>query len=446
MMVTRWRSGSETAEVRHAVLRYLLYGAVALVVVSVPTFVALSRIAEHHALQSAAEDGASIARRLLAPAVTAGLLAADPDAIAAMDRRLTGRMSDGSLARVKIWTTDGTIVYSDEHALIGREFPLDPDVARLVPGAPGISALSDLDHAENVFETSSDGLVEVYSRLPSAAGTDMVFEVYFPLNRVERERDQLVNEMAPVGMLALGTLALSQLPLAVGLARRVSSIRRSRTRLLAQTVKAVELERHRLAQDLHDDVIQDLSGVAVMLESVGRSGQATDPTDRRTTRVDVDQTVQRTADILRRDVQLLRDIVANLFPVTTHDGGLDASIRDLASVLVQKGMRVRLELDADHGVDPVTAGLVHRVAREAMVNISKHAAASTVDIDLVITPDKIELRVSDNGRGTDPHGSPRAAGHVGLDIVRETIAEAGGTVDVTPRRPHGTTVRAVLPR
>ncbi|GAA2738939.1 hypothetical protein GCM10009867_32810 [Pedococcus aerophilus] len=447
MMVTRWRSGSETAEVRHAVLRYLLYGAVALVVVSVPTFVALSRIAEHHALQSAAEDGASIARRLLAPAVTAGLLAADPDAIAAMDRRLTGRMSDGSLARVKIWTRDGTIIYSDEHSLIGRRYPSNPDLAGLVPGAPPVSAISDLDEPENVFERASGGLVEVYTLPVSTNGIDVVYEMYFPLVRVERERNQLVSQMVPVGMLALGTLALSQLPLAIGLARRVTSIRRSRLRMLAQTVKAVELERHRLAQDLHDDVIQDLSGVAVTLESVGRSGRtATSRTGQQTIDRDVAHTVERTAQILRRDVQLLRDIVANLFPVTTHDGGLDASIRELAAVLVQQGLRVNLELDPDPGVDPVTAGLVHRVTREAMVNVSKHAEASTVDVDLVITSDSVELRVSDNGRGTDPGGPHRTAGHVGLDIVRETISEAGGTVDVIPRRPHGTTVRAILPR
>ena len=63
---------SETAEVRRAVARYLAYGALALVLVSLPTFYALGRIAEQHALDGAAVDGASIARRLLAPAVTDG--------------------------------------------------------------------------------------------------------------------------------------------------------------------------------------------------------------------------------------------------------------------------------------------------------------------------------------------------------------------------------------
>ena len=90
-------STSESAEVRHAVVRYLLYGAVALVVVSVPTFVVFGRIAEAHALESAGEDGASIVGRLLAPAVTDELIASRPEAVAAMDRRLVSRMSDGSL-------------------------------------------------------------------------------------------------------------------------------------------------------------------------------------------------------------------------------------------------------------------------------------------------------------------------------------------------------------
>jgi two-component system NarL family sensor kinase len=433
-MKLRGEPTSETAEVRYAVVRYLLYGAIALVVVSVPTFFVLGQIAEQHALDSAGVDAASIAHRLLAPAVTDDLIASKPEAIAAMDRRLVPRMSDGSLARVKIWKLDGEIIYSDEHALIGRTFASDPDLANLHHGGPPISAISHLDEQENIFETGQDGLVEVYTLATSQAGTDVVYEMYFPLSRVERERNQLVGQMAPIGMLALGALALSQLPLAVGLGRRVSRIRRSRTRLLAQTVTAVELERQRLAQNLHDDVIQDLSGVAVTLEALGRSDDWPD------------RTVDRTAEILRRDIRLLRDIVANLFPVTPHDTGLDSAIRDLTADLGQQGLKVNLDLDPDVGVDPVTAGLVYRVAREALVNVQKHAGASTVDVELVITPDAVGLRVADNGRGTDPATRTRAAGHVGLGIVRETIAMAGGTVVVEPRRPRGTVVRAHLPR
>ena len=427
-------STSESAEVRHAVVRYLLYGAVALVVVSVPTFVVFGRIAEAHALDSAGEDGASIVRRLLAPAVTEDLIASRPEAVAAMDRRLVPRMSDGSLTRVKIWAPDGTVVYSDAHELIGQKFPSNPDLAKARLGGAPVATISPLEQNENRLEQAQDSLVEVYLVASSAANTDMVYEMYFPLVRIERERNQLVTQMAPVGMLALGTLALSQLPLAVGLARRVSSIRRSRQRLLAQTVKAVELERQRLAQDLHDDIIQDLSGVAVTLESLGRSGDGTYAT------------VDRTAEILRRDIRLLRDIIANLFPVTPPVAGLDNAIRDLGAGLAQQGLEVNLDLGPDPGVDPVTAGLIYRVAREAMLNVSKHAEASVVDVELSITPYAVELRVSDNGRGTDPVSIPRVAGHVGLDIVRETIAEAGGTVVVEPRRPQGTTVRASLPR
>ena len=388
--MTRGRSSSsESAEVRQAVVRYLLYGAVALMVVSVPTFFVFGRIAEAHALDSAGEDGASIARRLLAPGVTDDLMASRPEAIAAMDGRLVPRMSDGSLARVKIWKQDGTVVYSDAHDIIGQKFPSNTDLAQARPGGAPVTTISDLTEDENRLETGHEALVEVYLVAPSAAGTDMIYEMYFPLVRVDRERGQLVAQMAPVGLLALGILALSQLPLAIGLARRVSNIRRSRQRLLAQTVKAVELERQRLAQDLHDDIIQDLSGVAVTLESLGRSGASHSGT------------VDRTAEILRRDIRLLRDIIANLFPVTPPASGLDGAIRDLGSGLLQQGVQVNFDLDPDGGVDPVTAGLVYRVAREALLNVSKHAEASVVDVELAITTDAVALRVSDNGRGTD---------------------------------------------
>lgn len=366
--------------------------------------------------------------------MTDELLAADPEAIAAMDRRLVPRMSDGSLARVKIWSIDGVVLYSDEHRLIGRNFASDLDLDELRPGGPAVSSISDLTEGENLFESEHKGLVEVYSLLPSEAGPDVIYELYLPLVLVERERNELVAQMAPAGMLALGTLALSQLPLAVGLARKVSRIRHSRTRLLAQTVKAVELERRRLAQDLHDDVIQDLSGVAVALESVGRDGGRQDGT------------VDRAAEILRRDVRRLRDIVANLFPTNAYEGGLDAAIRDLTAGLGSQGVAVSLDLDPDHGLDLVTAGLIHRVAREAVVNVAKHSHATTLHVLLSITPDAVHLEVTDDGRGPDPVPSHRVAGHVGLDIVRETIEEAGGSVVLEAGSPLGTTVRAYLPR
>jgi two-component system NarL family sensor kinase len=107
---------------------------------------------------------------------------------------------------------------------------------------------------------------------------------------------------------------------------------------------------------------------------------------------------------------------------------------------------VNLDLDPDAGVDQVTAGLVYRVAREALVNVWKHAEASVVDVMLRITPDNVELVVSDNGRGPAGASPVRIAGHVGLDIVRETIAEAGGTVVVEPRLPQGTRVRVHMLR
>jgi signal transduction histidine kinase len=423
-----------TAEIRSAVTRYLVYGAVALVVVTVPTIFAMERIAEQHALESAALDGASIARRLLAPAVTDELLAGESEAIAAMDRRLVPRMSDGSLARVKIWTPDGTIIYSDIHELIGQSFPGEEDLVHLRTAGAPISAISALDDPENLYEKDEKGLVEVYAKWSSSAGTDVVYEVYFPLSRVERERDQLVGRMTPVGVLALGMLALSQLPLAVGLAKRVSSIKSSRTRLLAQAVRAVEHERKRLAQDLHDDVIQDLSGVAVTLDAMASSG------------AHGGDSAELTAQLVRRDIRMLRDIVANLFPHAPLEGGLDAAIRELAEGLRQHGLTVDVRLDPAVGLDTVTAGLLYRVAREALVNVQKHSGATAVEVDLNTTLDSVRLRVADNGRGTGTPKQMRDPGHVGLDIVGETIAEAGGTVVIEPRLPHGTVVLARLPR
>jgi signal transduction histidine kinase len=86
------------------------------------------------------------------------------------------------------------------------------------------------------------------------------------------------------------------------------------------------------------------------------------------------------------------------------------------------------------------------IGKEALANVQKHSGASAVTVDLTITLDSVRLRIADDGRGTGTTKRTRAAGHVGLDIVRETIAEAGGSVVVEPRQPHGTVVEARLPR
>ena len=186
------------------------------------------------------------------PETTSAAIAGDAAALARIDRVVRARMRDGSVARIKIWEANGRVVYSDEPSLIGHTYPLPAAVSAVLDGQRGVAEIADDADPENALEHDPDGLVEVYVPAVASTGEHLVFETYFPETAVRRVQHDLLAQMAPVALTALVVLSLAQLPPALRLARRVQRGRRSRERLLAQTVAAGDLERRRLAADLDD--------------------------------------------------------------------------------------------------------------------------------------------------------------------------------------------------
>src|SRR4029079_12071251 len=81
--------------------------------------------------------------------------------IAALDNSLQEGNADNSIARVKIWSPDSTVVYSDDTSLIGRKFPIETDLREALDGETS-SDVSDVNEAENVEERRLGQLLEVY--------------------------------------------------------------------------------------------------------------------------------------------------------------------------------------------------------------------------------------------------------------------------------------------
>jgi signal transduction histidine kinase len=83
----------------------------------------------------------------------------------------------------------------------------------------------------------------------------------------------------------------------------------------------------------------------------------------------------------------------------------------------------------------------YRITQEALNNAIKHAEATTIDIALAGPPDRVELRVRDDGRGFDPQSIP--AGHLGLSIMRERAAKIGASMQIESKPGQGTTITAI---
>ena len=116
-------AGEGPTSTRQALTRF----AVASLVVAVAVGVA-GAVVSRRAAQTAATDDARTVTEVLAhsviiPNLTDGLVDGDPAAIARMDQAVVGKVTAGSLVRVKLWTPEGKIVYSDEHRLIGASYP-----------------------------------------------------------------------------------------------------------------------------------------------------------------------------------------------------------------------------------------------------------------------------------------------------------------------------------
>ena len=141
----------------------VIAGALAVVIgVAVAGAFASRRVAERESVTDAAHTTDLIARQVVQPAITNGLISGNPAALAAIDRVVRHQVLSSSVVRVKLWTATGRIVYSDEPRLIGQTFPLGSQ-ERAALARPSVHAeVSNLDRPENKFERGRGKLLEVY--------------------------------------------------------------------------------------------------------------------------------------------------------------------------------------------------------------------------------------------------------------------------------------------
>ena len=134
-------------------------------------------------------------------------------------------------------------------------------------------------------------------------------------------------------------------------------------------------------------------------------------------------------------------MVTQLYPRDLDPQSLARSLSDLGTSLRQAGANVEVDVDEHLALDETTATLVYRVARESLHNAEKHAQPRNVDVRLTRARSRTVLTVIDDGRGFEPTAEP-AAGHFGLKLIRDTVAEAGGTFLVDSLHRAGNARRA----
>jgi signal transduction histidine kinase len=413
----------------------------AIAVVVVGGFFALRSITIKEAERNTREQVRVEGGLVESTALSDGVLRGDRRAIGRLGDLVVRRVLNQSVVRVKIWSRDGTILYSDQPALIGQRYGLPPDELQLFRTGGAQAALSDLTKPENRYERAQGKLLEAHTPIRTPNGTPVLFEIYQRFSAVSASGERLLRALAPPLLGALLVLVLFQVPLAWSLARRLQRGHRDRERLLANAIDASNQERRRIAADLHDGVVQDLAGVAFGLAPLAHSAaRRNEPGESSALR----DAIAR----LRQGIRDLRTLLVEIHPPSLESAGLEATLSDLVSPLEAEGIAIGLHVDDNMTTGSASDGLVYRVAREALRNVQAHAAAESVRIEVTHpTPGITHLVVADDGRGfADADRERRGAdGHLGLTLLEGLVSQAGGTLAVRSEPDHGTTVELTVP-
>jgi two-component system sensor histidine kinase UhpB len=251
--------------------------------------------------------------------------------------------------------------------------------------------------------------------------------------------------LAPMRRLADEMLALDPREPDPGLRRRVAPDDRDVERLLAafelllerlreerlesdrRAIAAQEAERREVAGEVHDELGQTLTALALRLD---RTPMA--PEDR-----------AQALELVGRALDDVRSIARRLRPEGLEDLGLVNTLIALCDrVERESGLPVRRRLPAPPGpIDPEVALGLYRIAQEALTNVIRHAGATYAEVRLDVADGRLELVVRDDGAG--PPASPGPDG--GIARMRARAALLGGELSVGPAPGGGTAVRCSVP-
>ncbi|MEU9883901.1 histidine kinase [Sphaerisporangium sp. NPDC051011] len=209
------------------------------------------------------------------------------------------------------------------------------------------------------------------------------------------------------------------------LAERVETLRESR----AEVIDAADAERRRIERDLHDGAQQRLVSLAMKLGMARATFGDLPPAAR--------DMIAQAHDEAKHALKELRDLVRGLHPAVLNDEGLDAALSGLAA---RASLPVRLRVDVPERVSPTIEAVAFFVVSEALVNIAKHAGASTAEVTVLREGPRLRVVVFDDGRG----GADPAAG-TGLRGLAQRVGSVDGTLKLDSPPGGPTTIRVEVP-
>lgn len=439
LRTTEWRTLDSRVSSRRIYLEFVALSLVASVIVGAVAVVASrARAVEHEKLEAhvAIEH---VAFELVASARSDGSVPDDRRAHVSED--LVHGLGAAHMTEVMVVDRTKTVVYALDPSLIGRPSPRCVTEHNLLE--EGSTVIHPVDAEEVGLDSLPSGrLMAAVTSFHSSAGEPLLLAAFGAESAfVEGWVAELV-ELAPPALLAILLLQMINFPLAWSLAKRTRADVDEHSRLLVHALRSGDLERRRIAQDLHDTVIPDLAGVSYAMESAGPGATATSAA-----------LLARARGVLARDLAFMRTLLASMLPAPVEHEPFAEAVEALLGPLEEAG--VTADVTVDRRVDdaervaPSSRLVAYRLVREGLRNVVRHAKATTVQVEVTLSAQVLTVRVADDGVGMI-EGEPSTSvpgDHVGLDLLRDAVAEIGGRVIVERAvgMGTGTVLTAVLP-
>jgi two-component system, NarL family, sensor kinase len=444
--------------VRREVGRFAMLSAFSLAVVVLLLGRQSRRIGMQEAIFDAKRTVYVVATSSIGPELTSetigSLRSNDPQTKAAALKRLDMVAmqvhESAGIKRIKLWDSTGVLLYADDHRLLTDNLRLDTEELEALRLGRIEAEVSELAKPENRFDRGEGPLLEVYLPVQTEGGEVVLFESYLAYSNVIDGGRRILVQFAPSMLAGLVSLQGIGVLLVWSVARRLRRAQAQRELLLQHALEASDRERRRIAADLHDGVVQDLTGItlglaATRMRSGASSGSAADVRGPESAGIggQVDLEAQ-----IRDSIHSLRSLIVDIYPPNLRTEGLSAALRSLCGRLHNRGIATTVQVDMDErSVPEDVIALAYRVIQESLRNVSAHAAATSVDITVEQDGPEFIARVEDDGIGFDPtrlKGSA-ASGHVGLRGLGDLVAERGGSLSVQSKPTLGTAVILRIP-
>ena len=214
------------------------------------------------------------------------------------------------------------------------------------------------------------------------------------------------------------------------------SVAEDRTR---DSIAATERERGRWARELHDESLQSMAGLRVLLSAARRGNPE-----------EVDRLLAQGIEHVDGAIAEMRRLIADLRPTTLDELGLGAALEALAERLAASDVvevAMHVDLDDHTGREEIRLSrevedTVYRLVQEALNNVARHGETDRAWVEVTEEGETLRVRVADRGEGFDPRISTEGFGLTGM---RERVTLAGGTLELESAPGGGTTIVSTIP-